>query len=326
MRQAALMKRLLILALILHSFQSNGQKLRFTDANNHWFVKMSGGGTPQDYYICRSKYSYSGDTIIQNKTYKILFDTTRTLSGPAAFNYFIWNQISCFIREDTLLNKVFMRFSNGMPGYLDTSEVVLYDYNLQLGDTFNITYSNNPKHFCCNVVQIDSILINNTYHRKWRLNILHAVSSQTSTPYYDVIEGVGCLHSPWFPIYPVTFENNWTLYCFSNNTITQSSVSIVNSYSACDSIVLVGVNDLPINQRIGVFPNPIEANSKITFPDYLTGILRITDITGKIVVADKLNNKKEISIGKYPLNGGIYYFTVSVEKRDKVYKGKFLVQ
>jgi hypothetical protein len=176
------------------------------------------------------------------------------------------------------------------------------------------------------VIQIDSVLINNIYHRKWRLNVLNTISTQTSTPYYDVIEGVGCLYAPWFPVYPATFENGWTLYCFSNNSITQSSVSIVNSYPACDSIVLVGIDDVPGKEHIQVFPNPMQANSKIRFPEPLSGRFIISDITGRVLVADGFKDKIEISIGNYSFSPGLYYFSVFDANDQKVHKGKFLSQ
>lgn len=158
-------KATLILLFTLAAFSSFGQKIRFSDSTNVWrYYRWS------DVIVGFVPYpendSYFGDTIYHGTKYQKL--TNSFFSGDI------------FIREDTILKKVF-----AVDIFYDSIEQLLYNYNLNVGDTFKCHYAIHI------VTSMDSVIINAIWHKTWHLE---AVPGGTTAPYeYYVVEGIGCL-------------------------------------------------------------------------------------------------------------------------------------
>lgn len=124
----------------------------------------------------------AGDTAIDGTAYKIINQNvspdyegcTCTIPedlGPG------------FLREDTVARKVYWRF----PG--STSDTLLYDFTLEVGDTLGGLYGNTG---LCNeavytVQSIDSVLVGSSYHK--RINFT-SIDQDPCNP-TSIIEGVG---------------------------------------------------------------------------------------------------------------------------------------
>lgn len=128
-------KYLFSLFAVLVCALSYGQMLRFTESTNKW-VEFHWEGPSYPIY-------YNSDTII------------------GGFTYQKTSHLYC-VREDTVVKKVYARLMQAT-SFTDTTEHVLYDYNLQLGDTvtdFVDTFS--LKRYVC---EIDSFNYNNTWYK-----------------------------------------------------------------------------------------------------------------------------------------------------------------
>ena len=304
---------LLIFSLLVVTAEGNAQKIRFTDTSNVWQAYHIGGGNLQDAYIEIITYSFAGDTLIDSKEYLIMVDTFWDWSYFQGFPiHYSGPMIGSkrFIHEDTLAKKVFVRLPN------DTTEYILYDYNLQIGDTFQ---NWNARYV---VSSIDSVLINNTFHKRWHYTYLFMGGSATSQ--YELIEGIGSREGP---LNLNTFEDDWNLLCFSSANVAQSNLSIVSSHG-CNMDSILSVTDVKSTSAAPVFctPNPIISQAKISLPYSINnGELLITNISGKKIFTKNFTRKQELKI-ENTFIPGIYFFEVKDMDRHKTFFGKFISQ
>ena len=298
------MKKPLLVALaMIFAISSSGQKIRFSDSTNKWkWFDYTCGGDP--YLVWQYIDSFGRDTVVSGYTYK----------------QFVQNGVLyTLMREDTTNKKILVI---GGP-YGDTSEQVLYDYSLNIGDTFSIPHAKNT------VGEIDSVTINSTWHKVWHLYPYSADSGFQYPQEYYVIEGIGCPNGPFFPLSPYTFENCENLTCFNNRGITPLVSPAVDEFDnaiSCSQTYGLSVKSIKDkNSTVAVIPNPIDQSSKIIFPDNIVcGIAAIFNDIGQPIETIPFQNKNEILIGDKIKVPGIYYYRVTDNENGKVYSGKFL--
>ena len=281
------MKRLYILIPLLLLFISAttyGQKIRFTDTVNSWGIQGYSG------WPDKVTYGY----------YSIQFDSLVTKNGVT------YTRIAQYglCREDTSQNKVYILPAN------DTVEKVLYDYNLQVGDTFAYQFwgigSKNEKGV---VVYIDSVLVAGYYHKIWGFD------SYNINTYNVIIEGVGIMG--WGKP-----EAGRGVICFSRNGIMVPIKNYIDARSCALNVTNVSTN----NQTITISPNPANPHSKITFPYTIqSGRLTITDVLGKTVCNKTINNQAAVTIGEMPASG-FYLYQLTDLTQNQSYTGKFIYE
>jgi len=310
------MKKILFLLFLLYSFCSAAQKIHFTDTSNIWMVHHTAGGPPPSSYWHQFKYRNNADTIIHSTSYKMV----EAYFGGA------WSSYPCsssacvpytFVREDTLLNKVFM-LSN------DT-EQVLMDYNLKIGDS--ITHKDYIKNwvFIDTVSGLDSVIINSVYHKVWYFNQVYDSPSTTpSTFRYSVIEGIGCLLGPFYMPYPNWGLDQFTLTCFNNNGVEPLVSPSVpywylgayfdNQVSCTLGIPVQGLGAL----QASVYPNPATTHITITTPIKIA-TLTITNLLGQTICTQNHNSEVvEIDVSTFP--SGIYLVKINGTEVKKFIK------
>lgn len=286
------MKRLYILIpllLLFISATSYGQKIRFTDSTNEWTYytfDQSGSNTLK---IIKT-YRYDSSIIFNNKKYLRLTYQSPKVKPNQGF----------YIREDTLLNKVY---------YLkDTFDAVLFDFSLNLGDTFFTGDGCNPT-----VGLLNTSFINGVGYKVFDMGT-------------EVFEGIGSYDE--FFITRCAHPDKWTkLICFKNkgNIIDvqhYSGIGYVLSKSTC----ALDVNNITTNNRtISISPNPANHYSKIIFPYTIqSGRLSITDVLGKTICSKSITNKTEIAIGEMPASG-VYFYMLTDSSGNK-FAGRFVYQ
>lgn len=281
------MKRLYILIPLLLLFISAttyGQKIRFTDTVNSWKIQYAGGWP---FYATYEQMTFDGLVTKNGYTYTNI----KTLG---------------LCREDTVVNKVYII----KPGS-DTTEKILFDYNLQIGDTFNYHFFKlghpNEKGV---VIQIDSILIAGNYYKQWLLINLAPYVYRTK-----IAEGIGTL--TWS-----TFEQERRPVCFRRN-----GIMIPVDYYVTSSTCALDISNITTNNRtITISPNPANQYSKITFPHTIqSGRLTITDVFGKTICNKTIGNKPEIAIGELPASA-FYFYQLTDLTQNQSYTGKFIYE
>lgn len=277
------MKRyLLSLTTFFLSFQyCYAQQIRFTDTSNTWSVLNS---TIDQCYT--SYYHYNGETIINAKKYLLLDGV--------------------FVREDTLLKRVYVIPPAGETQDFSLTERILYDYNWQVGDTVRYDYP--FKHFKYTITSIDSTQINSKWYKIWHFE--NAMSNDTfqnttTTASYNIVEGIGSLNHPWFPVYPYTFEGYYTLSCFSENNISPEVNPAIGGFNNTTSCTL-RTNVLSMrNKQIQVFPNPVNTILYFSGAQLNETKIVVTDIPGRKLISSTLQKN---SIDVSSLQAGMYFY------------------
>ena len=290
------MKTLFFIFVLFFTLQSFGQKIRFSDTTNEWrTIEFSCGGDPGTYLEIDSLI---GEVIIHDTTYKKL------CINSVAFAY---------VREDTLLKKVFA-IEPSFPLY-DTTEQLLYDYALQAGDTFKGKYINEY------VDSVDSVIINGVWHKVWYLEptIPWGTSSFVG---YVVVEGIGCLSSPAYPLYPYFFEGCTTLTCFNNEgttpRVSPAAAGYFDNATSCSLTFGLGTSNTKNKiETINIFPNP--ATNEITLQTNINGLHTITlfNLVGQSLLFVQ-TDKNETTLNTENIPPGLYEISVSTESGERM--------
>ncbi len=177
--------------------------------NKQWNVVDYKVFTPN---ICTDIYSFKKDTLINSIQYFELHKKSDTSMHSD------WKPLKTFLRED----------ENQRVYVIDNDkDVLLYDYSLIPGDTFNINYN----HFECQLLvhSVDSIQLFSGEKRK-RIRLLRSDDPDPNQPWYgykDWIQGIGSSTSltnyveSCFTDYPLDllcyFEEGELVYSNPNN-------------------------------------------------------------------------------------------------------------
>jgi len=291
----------------------------FPDSNATWCygffgvpIEYGGCGDSQLFCWADPPFYVGYDTIINSYHYKILYDSTGHLG---------------YMRQDSLLKKVYVipAFNNGM-GLNDSTEYIAYNGTLQIGDTINNTYLNNPHGDTIIVSSIDSgLLADNTYRKGISTN-LHGGNTGSW------IEGIG-MTTGFFNQMSVFFEYGRELLCFRNNNYCELHNPSwgPNSYYAChfcgDSL-LTNINRYNYtNYKMEVFPNPIQNNNYLEIKYHLPDVnyIEIINILGeqKLILKD---GKTPVKIFISDFAPGMYFIKISADKAKDMFTQKFIVK
>ncbi len=300
-------KNLVLFALILSFNSSFGQKIHFSDTSNVWqMMELVDYPGSWNKWVNHTTH-YSGDTIVNGKKYI--------------------NISPYYIREDTIAKLIYIM--RGLSyHFTDTTEFVLYNYNLVAGDTIYPYFGGAPDKVW--VVSVTNTLINGLSYKVWK----YEYQFGTTTYNYTVIEGIGCNIGLYFPIdFPSLVD---LIACFQNNGSISPLSSPVSAYryynsysyfsfdnsSSCD----LAVNPVAINQQNSkLYPNPISESSKIQLPySIASGTLTITNTLGQDITQIPFRNKQELLIGHLIKSPGIYFYRVTDNSNGELFSGKFV--
>lgn len=319
------MRTLIIAVLAVFSISASAQKIRFTDSRNRWTTQ----GVTFDCPTFHSTYSYDlNDTIINSNTYNRIAVTT--VWDPSCM--IVTSVGHYYVREDTLTNKVY--YLGGASSSADSSEYVLYDYNLVVGDT--ITTAMGGTSITDTVVNIDSTSILGVWHKRWTLHGNTEPISGFTRRAYVVVEGVGSTNGPLFSSFFIgCFEYFEQLKCFSQSgaypAFVASRQGCIGSAgtdsidNAGDCIALSERITRPLNARYAITPNPasdyINVISTTVFGDNTR--VSVYDITGKCISkthADGFKNAQTINTSSW--SNGLYMVIIQdntgILKKEKV--------
>jgi hypothetical protein len=219
------------------------------------------------------KYYYGGDTLINNSTFGKVYTKGVTYCTnsqwfnpcPNEFNHYYQCSLpSALLRTDS--NKVYVKYINNACNQLvslnyDTSAHVLYDYNLQVGDSFKMDY--NRARFLC--VSIDSAITNVGYRKRWNLLINH--DNQFVGGYqcilYDTLSWIEGTTSSQGVFYDLMFNecqasDIWKhghTECF----LDVDTFVLGGGFASCEYL-LNDIADKPTQNKFSIFPNPATAD------------------------------------------------------------------
>lgn len=249
----------------------------------------------------------NGDTVYLGKTYHKIYKTGSDFGydSNGSFNNYYSNVYVGAIREDSLKH-VFL---------LGDPEILLYDFNLQLGDTLPQlyvdavpamygTYNNNDLTYA--VSEIDSVLVSGIYHKRFKL----VFANGEGITY--LIEGVGAttgLKSRFYGSYLNGYSSD--LICFKQDNIDAYPDGV-----ACD-LVVVGINDISSKNQIHVYPNPSTGLINFTDSPNTAATLKVLSLAGKTIYEIQNKNLNE-SVDLSILPKGIYFLLVILEDNPPI--------
>ncbi len=292
------MKYFITFCLVINLFFTYGQTSTyhpFPDSNVVWNFNFAHycfwDGTANENY----SITISGDTVINDMLYHKLITpfiesySTGTCGGWLPTGY------KGAIRQDIANRKVYFVPPD------DISEQILYDYNMQIGDTVRgITQSYLPDNEDI-VLAIDSVLVGNSYRKRWIIN-----------DWYNVhfIEGIGSTYGLIEPSPGYTTDFwNFELTCFQQNGETL----FPEPNSDCQLITAITETN-NYSTFVRIFPNPSHGTVEIEMKGKGIKILEIIDMKG-VIIFQKMTEKTNITIQNLP--EGIFIISIINEQNNK---------
>jgi hypothetical protein len=245
-------------------------------------------------------YEITGDTVINTVTYHKL-NIPFVLQSDTSYPLWTSSGYRGCIRQDTASRKVYI-----VPPS-QSAEQLLYDFNLNVSDTVKGYLANNctSMPYLVRVDNIDSILINGDYRKRWRLYSL----IYGPTAYF--IEGIGST-SGLLETVCGYIDVQVNLVCFKQNDTTLYP----NASTGCNTIT--AVNNITTNKNgLIIYPNP--AHNKLNIECKMKNAeLKMYDITGRMVREEKIHSP--LSTFNFQLSRGVYFVRVSDGERVSVQK------
>ena len=232
-------------------------------------------------------HRFEGDTILDGKTYK------KVLIAEDEY-YEDWFFYGSYVREEE--GKVYLREYLGEEG-------LIYDFNLQLGDTITIDNLLAPDGLTLVLTEIDSVETNDGYRTRWKLE-----KDAFSIPEFW-IEGIGS-QSGVLNSGTVVFGalcGAYTLLCVKENDITVYQNS---EYGTCFYILLdVDSDKEKPDDKFDVKYSRNSEKIQILFSGNDEKVLRISAITGNQVLNIQTSDQ-QIVLSKSDFVSGLYLITL----------------
>ncbi len=290
---------------------SPGQELPYQPfpVSDAFWTEFSGG------YQCNCCAEYSnilaGDTLVNGQIYHMIrTHGAHYLTSPGGdcthiFSYLI-DYPNGAIREDTLARKLYY-----LPQGAQT-DTLLYDFDLQLGDTLPETYTNSAFSGFKVVSAIDSIAIGTEYHRRF------AISTEYAMDYVHLIEGIGSTFGLIAYLDP-PFEFGTFLACFSRNGFTVYP----DTLSECE--IPTGTVALPEPEaRVMIYPNPFNENANLLIPpSWIGATLEVYSLTGELTMKIQTNSASS-GFRRGNLAAGTYMYRL-IKEGISLTTGKFQI-
>ncbi len=285
----------------------------FPDSGAVWMMQFTqwcelAPSFPYPHFNYDYQYSLNGDTIINGTKYtkvfrENLFTNCIFVSPPNNYTCTAPTYYSSYwlaYRNDTITKKVWA--INSGPEFL------LYDFSLNIGDTMKGTNCEAV------IIGIDSILIGTDYRKKFVVDVGLVNGCW-------IIEGIGNVGNQSGGSMSGPFGEGCCSVCVCNvawnfNCFIQSGISLYPDTSTCQAIN--GINALtPLRVPTTIYPNPCKGIFTISYHSSSQQVtLHLTDVTGKIVFTQRLNNMQSAEqINAMGLSDGFYlYELVSDDK------------
>ena len=239
------------------------------------------------------QYSFSGDTFFNSVSYKKLNRSGVTECFPTD-----WGYVGA-LRDDTLMHVVYFIPKDSL------SEQVLYDFNLNFGDTVHGYFD------CGNnitVTQIDSIVLGGILRKRI------SIGSIFSSCYYTgawaqinsfYIEGIGSRKGLIDPL-----ELNG-IFSFVLNCFSDSTGSIFPNTSTSCILLNTGNSIENISESIEINPNPINQNSILRSNKYVISKISIYNLLDQKII-EKDINALSFPLGKLINSSGIFICNIKL--------------
>ncbi len=199
-------------------------------------------------------------------------------------------------------------------------EYLMYDYSMELGDTAWVGWNQNH-HYALDtaafvLTQIDSILLNNQYHKKF-----HLVPADASIGYSGAlnwVQGVGALEHPFYPLAKLTDSLNYHYELLCHDS---AGLEIYHNptFSEC-YYNYVAVDEMEMAD-FQVSPNPFNEKIIVKSPTEPIENISMVSTTGSSVPLSWYMEGDEVQIIFNDfMPKGVYLLTISSKQFRKTFK------
>lgn len=285
------MKNLIFSAIaLLFPFIGITQNSGFYDNNNKWDYYYDSRATG---IYCASSLAINGDTVLNGKQYRKMYDKQ--------------NRIVCCVREDST-RKVFIRvlsnhllctLTNPLSGIDTTQDVLLYNFNAQIGDTLSAKkYDSNRRDTITIKTIIRDIQTGFFFGRNRKVFFVTRLYGNSNGGSGSIFEGIGTQEMPLSPLgFPASAtEGGLFLTCF--NQLTNSSTTCLSATENIENKLKIQVLNNPVNTFIS-----IEISENVSELKEVT----LSDISGKLIKRITYNSGRNIQIDASQLSNGVYF-------------------
>lgn len=248
-----------------------------------------------------------GDTVLNSKTYSkiyyswALYDTN--YNSP-------YNLLHCFMRSDTN-KKVYARYPITYNG--DTSDILLYDFGLNVGDTFDIrvfgslSYDTNYCHKSFKHI----VTIKSTYWDEfWNTNEttlqMEPIGTETTYPYFQFHEFYGGMEMLLYN--ELHFYN--LCYWGAADSIIGASYNCAwhkGKWKFPCYLYGIGINETEANFNVALNPNPFSSQAELSFEPGVFNEFQLFDILGNVVCKMPVEySSSSITINRNGIARGFY--------------------
>lgn len=286
------MKSILISVFILVLAQvAIAQKIRFTDPTNEWTISHTNRSqSTHNFETSTRTFKYNGTTIRNGYRYSRFEDGS-------------------LVREDTTLNIVYIIHRN------DSVERILYDYNVQEGDTISYDFSGFPIW----VEHMDTVMLNGYPHKMYRV---HGFNGNINNTMIEGIGNISGLTELWSYDYEYT-SFGYGLVCFTNKYAAPVSDKL--DFTWCRYIATNAQNIQKTDNTVHIYPQPAHSEFTIQLPTEVTGKMIIINSMGQIVYTRNVAHEASLNINGISLNTGVYYYRINSSNAKVNYSGKLLI-
>lgn len=289
------MKSIIIISILLLPTILWGQVINhFDNLDSKWNVAKTypaaNQQNPNFVATTTTVFGFQGDTIINSEQWFKLYSTNDSLF------------------QNDLVYRGVLRAENSKVFYIDTLNQLdtLYDFSLNVGDSvlFNL-YEIYPEWL--QVVNVDSIQINGDYYRRLKFD------EPTIQAFDDLneiwIEGIGSIHGPLFPNFPVKFSQE-----MPDSMLVTCSFSNIQqiwqhpSYPSCYVNIVLSAEQLELFD-FKIYPNPFTERIYIENSRMETCELTILNGLGQTIKQTQINNDNQ-TIDLTELKAGIYFIRI----------------
>lgn len=223
------------------------------------------------------------------------------------------------LREDTLNKQVFLLEENSNSSF----EKLLYDFSLKPNDTI-IYYFNgtNEPHYFLKVDSIKNIDFGNGFKTNIFYNSIKFAHEIEYSKCCTWVEGVGGYEGIRSYELEGTVGSNIysSLLCFKKNG---DLIYMNPDYETCDENYN-GVKEIGY-KKLKILTNPVTNYLSVELPEDEFWIsYLITDISGKLILSDKIHTQNNLFINVAELQSGLYFIQVK-NGQGKFAIGKFIV-
>lgn len=278
--------QLFFLLLFVNSFSGKAQQyVPLVVDSTHWFLETPFWGPPPYWY---AEYYLLGDTVISSVSYKKVY-SREELSSSGYGNMTTNFLLAALLREDTTTKKVYaIPIQNYIGNCQLNQEILLYDFNLQVGDTLKAS------NLCLQLN--DEVVTNITQGNPWLSSKSFILNMPT-----ELYEGVGSYYGLLETIFiSVSGPQRYLIdYCRGGLT----NCKYLN----------VGINNRNIVENISITPNPILDYFAISSKENFEFEYTVFSVDGQLVKNG--TGKSNINI-PVDLKQGIYILQINNEKRQ----------